>query len=57
MATDKTYDSAALQAHRRQRANIKRLKHLGLHAMLIALLAVMLYPVIWMVLSSLRPER
>lgn len=35
----------------------RRLKNLGLHAVLIALLAVMLYPVIWMTLSSLRPER
>lgn len=53
----RTYDAAALQAHRRERAIRRLLRHLGLHALLIALLAVMLYPVIWMVFSSLRPER
>jgi multiple sugar transport system permease protein len=57
MAIDKSYDSEALRAHRRKRRNTRLLKHLALHALLIALLGIMLYPVIWMVLSSLRPER
>jgi multiple sugar transport system permease protein len=57
MAIDKTYDSEVLRAHRRRRANAVRLRHLALHVALIALLAIMLYPVIWMVLSSLRPEQ
>lgn len=57
MATDKTYDSEVLRAHRRKRRNVRLLRHLGLHLLLIALLGIMLYPVIWMVLSSLRPER
>jgi multiple sugar transport system permease protein len=57
MAIDKSYDSEALQAHRRRRRNGTMLRHLVLHAVLIVLLGIMLYPVIWMVLSSLRPER
>ena len=34
----------------------RRLRHLALHLVLIGLLLLMLYPVIWMVLSSFRPE-
>ena len=52
----KTYDPEALKAHRRHRDNMRRLRHLGLHALLLGLLFIMLYPVIWMVLSSFRPE-
>jgi multiple sugar transport system permease protein len=56
MAIDRTYDSEALRAHRNRRDNARRLRHFLLHLVLIGLLFVMLYPVIWMVLSSLRPE-
>ena len=56
MAIAKTYDPDALRAHRRRRDNARRLRHFGLHLLLLGLLFVMLYPVIWMVLSSLRPE-
>ena len=56
MAIDKTYDAAALAARRRRRASIMRLQKMGLHIVLTAVLVVMLYPVIWMVMSSLRPE-
>ncbi len=56
MAIDKTYDAVGLAAQRRRRANIIRLQKLALHIILIAVLVVMLYPVIWMVMSSLRPE-
>jgi multiple sugar transport system permease protein len=56
MATARLYDAATLQANRQRRANRRRLHQLGLHLLLIALLIVMLYPVIWMVFSSLRPE-
>jgi multiple sugar transport system permease protein len=52
----RTWDREAYQARRRRRRRIERLKKLGIHAVLIALLVVMLYPVIWMVTSSLRPE-
>jgi multiple sugar transport system permease protein len=57
MAIDKSYDSEALRAHRQRRKTAKTVRHLLLHAVLIVLLGIMLYPVIWMVLSSLRPER
>lgn len=57
MATAKTYDAAALRAHRQRRENNRRLRHFALHLVLIALLIVMLYPVIWMVFSAFRPER
>jgi len=56
MATARTYDPEALRAHRRRRDNSRRLRHFILHLILIGLLCVMLYPVIWMVFSSLRPE-
>lgn len=56
MAINKSYDTEALRLTRRKRKNAKRLRHLGMHAVLITLLLIMLYPVIWMVLSSLRPE-
>jgi multiple sugar transport system permease protein len=56
MATAKTYDAEALRAERRKRLNAKRLRHLGLHLILITLLGIMLYPVIWMIFSALRPE-
>jgi multiple sugar transport system permease protein len=57
MATVKTYDGEALRARRRHKQNVRRLRHFALHLLLIGLLIVMLYPVIWMVLSALRPER
>ncbi|GHA13762.1 sugar ABC transporter permease [Devosia pacifica] len=57
MATAKTYDPEALASQRRQRRNARLLRHLGLHALLIALLGIMLYPVIWMIFSALRPEQ
>ena len=56
MATAKTYDPELLQAERRRRETWRRIKGLGLHLLLITLLSVMLYPVIWMVFSALRPE-
>jgi multiple sugar transport system permease protein len=56
MATARTYDPELLRAHRRKRDNARRLRHFALHMLLIGLLLIMLYPVIWMVLSSLRPE-
>ncbi|MDB5623468.1 MAG: sugar transporter permease [Devosia sp.] len=56
MATAKTYDPELLRAERRRRENLRRLKGLGLHLLLIGLLCIMLYPVIWMVFSALRPE-
>jgi multiple sugar transport system permease protein len=54
--TVRTYDAEALRAHRRKRDNARRLRHFGLHILLIGLLYVMLYPVIWMFFSSVRPE-
>ena len=57
MATAKTYDADALRAHRQRKQNVTRLRHFVLHLVLIGLLIVMLYPVIWMVLSAFRPER
>jgi multiple sugar transport system permease protein len=57
IVTSRSYNAEALRAHRRRRDNRRRLRHLGLHALLIGMLLVMLYPVIWMVLSALRPER
>lgn len=56
MATARTYDAEAHRAYLARRASQRRLRHLGLHALLIVLLCLMLYPVIWMVFSSLRPE-
>lgn len=56
MAIARTYDEEAFKAHRRRRDNARRLRHFALHLLLIGLLFVMLYPVIWMVFSSLRPE-
>lgn len=50
------YDSEVLREHRARRDNARRLRHLLLHVLLLGLLFVMLYPVIWMVLSSFRPE-
>jgi len=55
-SSKRTWDRAAYQQKRRQRRRREALKKLGLHALLIALLVVMLYPVIWMIFSSLRPE-
>jgi multiple sugar transport system permease protein len=52
----KRYDAEALRAQRERRANLKRFRHLLLHIVLLFLLFIMLYPVIWMVLSSFRPE-
>ncbi len=56
MATARTYDPELLRQSRMRRANAQRLRKFGLHLILITLLVVMLYPVIWMVFSSLRPE-
>ena len=56
MATARTYDRNAYIEHRRRRRRIAQLRRLGLHAILIVLLLIMLYPVIWMALSSVRPE-
>ena len=56
MAMSRTYDREAYQEKQRRRHWKKRLQKFGLHLVLIALLAVMLYPVIWMVSSSFRPE-
>ena len=57
MATAKTYDGEALRAHRQRKQNARRLRHFALHLLLVGLLIIMLYPVIWMVFSALRPER
>jgi multiple sugar transport system permease protein len=56
MAIDREFDRAALARHRAQRQRRRQMRGLLLHALLIAGLIVMLYPVIWMVMSSLRPE-
>jgi len=62
MATDTTkptrraFDQAAFDRHRAALRRKKRLQHLALHAILIAVLVVMLYPVAWMAISSFRPE-
>ena len=56
MATARTYDRNAYIEHRRRRRRMAQLRRLGLHAILIVLLLIMLYPVIWMALSSVRPE-
>ncbi len=56
MATAKSYDPELLRVSRRRRANARRLQKFSLHLVLIILLIIMLYPVIWMVFSSLRPE-
>ncbi len=50
------YDLEAVRRSRRRRARERTLRHFSLHLLLIGLLIVMLYPVIWMALSSLRPE-
>jgi multiple sugar transport system permease protein len=50
------YDAVALKELRSRRTNARRFRHLLLHLLLIGLLFIMLYPVIWMVLSSFRPE-
>jgi multiple sugar transport system permease protein len=55
--TGRTFDSGVLRAHKRKRDNARRLRHFGLHVLLIGLLFLMLYPVIWMVFSAFRPER
>jgi multiple sugar transport system permease protein len=52
----KGYDADALRELRARRANMRRFRHVLLHVLLIGLLFVMLYPVIWMALSSFRPE-
>lgn len=53
----KKYDPEALRLARERRANGRRLRTYSLHLLLILLLIVMLYPVIWMVASSFRPEQ
>lgn len=54
--TARTYDPDALRALRARKRGTHLLKQFGLHVLLIVLLFFMLYPVIWMVLSSFRPE-
>ncbi|WP_375599098.1 carbohydrate ABC transporter permease [Devosia sp. Naph2] len=56
MATVKSFDPQLLAEQRRRRFVARQLKGLALHGLLIALLGIMLYPVIWMVFSALRPE-
>jgi multiple sugar transport system permease protein len=52
----RSYDADVLRKHRARRDNLRRFRHLSLHNLLLGLLFVMLYPVVWMVLSSFRPE-
>jgi len=52
----KKYDPEALRIARQRRANGRRLRAFSTHMVLILLLIVMLYPVIWMIASSFRPE-
>src|SRR4051794_19959371 len=54
--TVRYYDPEALAVRRRSRRRRELCKRVALHALLIVLLFFMLYPVIWMALSSLRPE-
>lgn len=53
----RSYDPEVLRQHRLQRQRRQSLRKFGLHCVLILLLGLMLYPVIWMVFSSFRPER
>jgi len=55
--TRRSYDPEVLRQHRLQRQRRQSLRKFGLHCVLILLLGLMLYPVIWMVFSSFRPER
>lgn len=57
MAIERQVDRAVLAKLRAGRARSQRFQGLLLHTLLILVLLVMLYPVIWMVMSSLRPER
>ena len=50
------YDQAALDAERSKRKQKSRMQRFGLHTLLILILIVMLYPVIWMISASFRPE-
>ena len=50
------YDAEAVRAVRARRARTRALRSFSLHLLLTLLLIVMLYPVIWMAASSLRPE-
>jgi multiple sugar transport system permease protein len=56
MATSRQIDREALARHRTARRRKQQLRGLLLHVLLIVTLILMLYPVIWMVMSSLRPE-
>jgi multiple sugar transport system permease protein len=56
MPTARALDLEVHTRLRARRANFGRLRHFGLHVLLIAALAMMLYPVTWMVFSSFRPE-
>jgi multiple sugar transport system permease protein len=51
------YDREAVVRARRRRSRDRTLRNFSLHLLLILLLIVMLYPVIWMAMSSLRPEK
>jgi len=57
VARRRSLDPEILRANKQRRERNRRLQKLAIHAFLITLLGVMLYPVIWMVFSSLRPER
>ncbi len=50
------YDRRAVRAARNRRARARTMRSFSLHMLLTLLLIVMLYPVIWMVASSFRPE-
>lgn len=54
--TNFTYDHDAINAARAKRRSQDRMRKFALHTVLILLLLVMLYPVIWMISASLRPE-
>lgn len=50
------FDQAAFDLTRRRRRRVRAVKRLGLHVLLLGILCIMLYPVIWMTVSSFRPE-
>ncbi|MGV8988521.1 MAG: carbohydrate ABC transporter permease [Cypionkella sp.] len=56
MATSRNFDRAAMAASQARRHRNRRIRGLLIHALIIALLLLMLYPILWMLMSSLRPE-
>jgi multiple sugar transport system permease protein len=56
-ATGSSLDRAAMARDRAASARARRFRGILLHVLLCTVLVIMLYPVIWMVMSSLRPER